>query len=265
MKRRHVCGVCMLVGWLAVTPVFAGVIKEDYRPATIFGITTTGVYDPSDAYNVAGVPWHVDLDPLRPTAVTLTETSADFILLQNVFPTATTGYQFVVSSATLPDNSLVVHTYDAQYGTVKEQGVIGADFHVEYVPPSGIHTNVHWIQIICDNHNITDNPGHGNLEYIVDSAAASPYYDYDAAADDTNFYDDPRRDDVDRKHWWYAELFLVTGPPAADITPATPAVVTLYNTGIKWGWTNVPEPATIVSLILSAIMLQTRRGRVRAA
>lgn len=47
------------------------------------------------------------------------------------------------------------------------------------------------------------------------------------------------RPDIDEKHDWYAELYLVQ--------ETAPKTVTIYN-GISWGWNNTFTPSSPISL-----------------
>jgi hypothetical protein len=105
--------------------------------------------------------------------------------------------------------------------------------------------SAHWVQVIADNYNITNNPGYGNAENIVDvgNGNTTPYYDVGGAANGTpaingslNFFDAPIRDNqanLNQSDWWLADLFLATGP-----ANNAPGRVTLYSDGIQYGWAN---------------------------
>jgi hypothetical protein len=108
--------------------------------------------------------------------------------------------------------------------------------------------------MVTTNHSSRSNPVHGNRFNGVDnpfSLNGAPYYDDGGAADSRNFLDNPWRVDAGLSHYWFAELYLVTGP-----APTTPGQVTIYN-GIKWGWKNstVPEPSTLVVFGLGTLGL----------
>lgn len=237
---------------LAVEVAGAGVIKEDYESWTLFGYTSSGLYDFRDDYVINGQNWYATLKPPRATEINNTigefwwDTLSDWA--------QGTGWTFQSSLHTLSDDSLVIHTYDVQ-GTAAR---VGAEIHVEYVPHGDDPTdNIHWIQVVRDNHNVTDNKGHGNAELVVDTnspGGRSPYYDDGFAANDRHFYDFPGRLDPDMEHCWEAELFLVSGP-AAD----SPGLVTIYRTGISWGWQNVPPPSTLALFACGLIAARRRR------
>ena len=107
-------------------------------------------------------------------------------------------------------------------------------------PQTGGDIELHWIQRVFDNHNITNNPGHGNLENVIDATIGKPFtdpgrlfYDFDVNfATPPLFVDFPGRVDPAQTHNWLAELYL------ASIDKNQPQTVTIYN-GVRWGWENV--------------------------
>ena len=224
------------VGAMLASVAVAGVVKEEYGSATVFGFTTSGLYDFADPYTISGVNWEARLSPARPTEINNTQGVNFFTTLSGW--AQGTNWTFASATNTLSENSLVVRTYDAQGTTAR----VGAEFHVEYVPHGNDPTdNIHWIQVVKDNHLLGQGGGHGVPELIVDTASPnrrSPYYDDGYAANGRHFYDFPGRIDPGNSHTWDAELFLVVGP-----APTTPGLVTIYRTGISWGWENTPAPA----------------------
>lgn len=259
-----------IVLWISVCMGLTGVVyaaspvKEDYKSATINfaqgSPVTSGVYDKTDPYSIGLDPWVANLVPARPVYV---RSSASFFNVLSAAFTGAQGWSFASAATELSNDSLVVRTYDVQ-GTAAR---VGAEFHVEYVPKGTDPTaNVHWIQVISDNHNVTNNPGHGNAENIVDTATTSPYYDSGFAATSREFYDFPGRTDANKSHNWDAILFLVTGPAIG-----TPGLVTFYG-GIQWGWENhpilaapVPEPETYAMLLAGLGLLGLARRRKQSA
>jgi hypothetical protein len=213
----------------------------DPQARTIFGHTTTGLYDLLDVYNTPRGWGIAYLDPLAPVNPLAREALYFnfFNVLNRQYPTVK-GWNFVGDPRRFSNNSLRVHTYDAE----GRPNLVGAIFDVEYRPAgTDPRNNMHWIQVVSDNNNITApnaaDRGPGKLENIVDVKAGKPYPYYDgggAAANSRNLYDFPKRPDVEFNNSWIAALFLVSGP-------TTPGRVTIYNdSGILWGWKNVFFP-----------------------
>ena len=166
-------------------------------------------------------------------------TDATFLdALKNEF-SAADGWSFTLANQALGDDSLIVHDYIA-HGTPR---LVGAEFMVEYKPTGAPPNNLHWIQVIKNNHK--DGGQHGAEEYKVDRGPGlSPYYDEIGISgfnDLTNptsffFYDFPRRSDGNMAHTWTAELYLVTGPERTRYG-ITPGPINILG-GIRWGWEN---------------------------
>lgn len=258
----------LLVGLVAIATTvgsaFGGPLTTSYQSATIdFAAgspVTSGVYDKTDLYMIGAQQWVASLLPVNP--IYLRGTAGNFFdVLSAAFPTSA-GWSYASAVNPLSDNSLVVRTYDVQ-GTA---GRVGAEFHVDYVPHGTDPTsNVHWIQVVTDNHNVTSDPGHGNAENVVDTnspGGRSPYYDDGFAATSTSFYDFPGRTDANKSHTWVADLFLVTGPAPGD----GPGLITFYG-GVEWGWENhpVPEPSSFALLGLGGLALGFNAYRRRHA
>lgn len=251
---RRLAIICSWIIAVSGSAVFAGVVKEDYKSRTVFGHTTLGDHKPQEKYKCTNPDMNCEAN-LVPAKVTYVRGSSTNYA--KVLGDAYAGWTFSSAVAELSDDSLVVHTYHV----VGSPTLVGAWIDLEYVPHGTDPTsNVHWIQVISDNHNITNNPGHGNLENIVDVASTNttdPYYDNGFAADGRNFLDFSRRNDGCDDHYWNAELHLVveTGPKEARI----------YG-GVLWGWENhcnpVPEPNSLAALAVGALGLTgLRRGR----
>ncbi len=160
------------------------------------GLETTGTHTPTETYS-DGV---ITLDPLHVTDQLTPSTNFMQVLLAE-YP-ASSGWSFVNSASELSDNSLVVRTYHA-FGATH---MVGAMIHIQFDPHSGDPTHsthdIHWIQVVTDNHNMTDNPGHGNPENTVDinegiNHHTTPYYDEGFTANAGQFGDRSDRWDGD--------------------------------------------------------------------
>ena len=218
---------------------------------------TTGLHDTEDLYVVGSESWRALLDPLQIEEVpgTGSPNAADFIaILTAAFPVSS-GWSYQSATSPLSDGSIRIRTYDVLGLPFR----LGAEIHVTYRPGTNDpKTDIHWIQVVWDNHNVTNNPGHGNDEQVVDTPSlnGAPYYDDGYAATfgpalagnqscaifegnlECDFYDFPFRVDGASSHGWKAVLFLVQGPLATAI----PGPITFLGPGIVWGWTNAPVP-----------------------
>lgn len=256
----RIVAACLGLALLVISaPSSAVPIKLDPRARTLPGlnVATSSVYDKSDDYKVDNNDWIVRLLPEQPTY--LRSPTANFAdVLAKAFPT-TKGWSYVSSAVELSNDSLLVHTYDAQYGsdivpdptTGKWSRIActlcqGAEFDIEYQPHgTDPLQNVHWIQVVTSEGRS-----------VVDGAAATPYYDLAGLADSRHFFDFPIRGGRTQQEW-DAELFLVSGPGAAD----GPGQITVYG-GLHWGWENhnrTPEPGTLL-LVGFAAWVGVRRG-----
>lgn len=247
--------VALVVGTAALCAagsVFAGPVQADYASRVSFGRTTAGVNRQTQAYTVGTDNWTANLVP--PTVSEINNTGGEFFFAQLAaeYPAAS-GWSFSSAVNTLSNNSLKIHTY----AVTGSAGFVGAEIDIEYVPGVGDPTaNIHWIQVVRDNHNVTGNPGHGNGELVVDqnNGRRSPYYDDGFAANSRNFYDFSGRNDGGATHLWQAELYLVVGPAAT-----APGPVTIYRTGMAWGWNNIPAPASSVVIGIAGLFAARRR------
>lgn len=256
MKNHFKRYLLIFAGTCAWISAQAQIVTTDYKSKSIFGFTTSGLYDPTDSYQVGGQDWVANLLPLQ---VTYRRAVSDNFLqvLSAAYP-GTSGWRYASAVNELAAGSLVVHTYDV-IGTPNK---VGAELHLEYIPAGADPTtNLHWIQVVTNNH--ANRQPHGTMANNVDNGASpggrSPYYDDGGAANGRDFYDFPFRSDGNQSHIWQAELFLVSGPP-----PGMTGLVTFYG-GVAWGWENhpVPEPSTIwftAGLIL-LVMIKTLRAR----
>ncbi|MBI4910822.1 MAG: hypothetical protein HY820_44830 [Acidobacteria bacterium] len=193
-----------------------------------------GFHQHNDPYTIGPNNWDVWLTPDPPEY--LRGASVNFANLMGATFKTSDGWSYQSAANELSDNSLIVRIYAARSGS----DLAGAEFLVEYAP--GFQDpllDVHWIQVITDNHAV--GAAHGTPENAVDYRyAGSPYYDHGGVATSTWFYDFPKRE-WDAAHTWTAELYLVTGPPVIEQPDGkyrpTPGAVTVLG-GIKWGWEN---------------------------
>ena len=238
LKARRRCAAAAL---LALSLSGCSVIRNDFGSETVFGRTTSGLYDATDTYVVNLLLCEARLAPEQVTAVPGT-TGNFFDVLSAQFPTGA-GWSYVSARRRLSRGTILVRTYDVQGSPTR----VGAELHVKYQPrradPS---TNIHWIQVITNNHDLKTNPGHGNPGNSVDipAAATTPYYDDGYAADSgtcspsCDFYDFPGRVDTARDHTWQAVTFIVQGPAVG----AGPGRITFLRPGFRWGWENSCTP-----------------------
>jgi PEP-CTERM motif len=178
------------------------------------------------------------------------------------------------------------------YGARNNGVVGGARLSVAFTAQPGqvLPANLHWVQIVTDNYNITGinganlnaPKGPGNQENVVDAIGVpSPYYD-DAFAKEfpsqkanavpPNFRDIPRRNEPTAANpviVWNGLLYLVSDPGTKKMT--------VYN-GVEWGWASffsangvfppIPEPSTWVIMLLgfglAGAALRGRRARLPA-
>ena len=238
-------------------------------------VTSTGVYQPISIWNMGGGNFDIAFTmPLVPVAVTYgPQTNNPPVNYQAVLNRPWGGYvgagaagqwTYAVAVNPLPAQSLDVTAYQV-YAGPNFVGIAGAaqangfssGFAVQApanLPgiPAG---TAHWVQVIADNFNISNNPGFGNPENILDNGGVnfgnvapmppvtSPYYDALGAADGTSFYDAPRRNNqanLAQSNWWIGDVFLATGsgPTGPGSRGQAPGTVILSNPGIQYGWGN---------------------------
>ena len=239
-----------------------------YQPVSIYYVGN-GVFDVAVAWPLLPVPVTVTAGQPLPnaapinlmTALNASNKNARFPGFGGKYGGAGDGWMFA-AGANLAAATLNVTAYQVTAGGPKIVGIAGSapggdqnapanavslGFGVQVAnaptPPMG--TSLHWVQVVADNYPATGAPGnqvYGNMEDVVDinSSNKTPYYDQGggeiATANTLNFFDAPQRDnasEVNQSDWWLAQLFLAYGP--ANNMPGT---VTLYNTGVEWGWAN---------------------------
>ncbi|MBV8684316.1 MAG: hypothetical protein JO111_15675 [Caulobacteraceae bacterium] len=219
--------------------------------------TSSARYQPISIWNMGGGNFDIAFTlPLLPAAVTY-PTNAAPINFRNtinaanapwgVYGGAAAGWTFVNGGA-LPNGALTI-TADQVYAGPGYVGIYykgnTRGFAVKVNSPMGMPVgNYHWVQVLADNFNITTNPGYGNLENVLDvgNNVTTPYYDTGGAANASAFYDLSSRTNpgvLTQNDWWIADLFLATGPGAPRMNGVPPGQVTLYNTGIQYGWANL--------------------------
>jgi hypothetical protein len=244
---RPLAGLLLAAAVAAPSAWAAGPLTESYAAATVEGNATSGVYDAQDTYTIGAVNWEANLLPVK--AVYLqTMSLGDFDVLKAAFPIAN-GRTYQSSVNALSAGSLIVRTYDV-IGTPAK---VGAALHVEYAPAgTDPTTNIHWIQVVSNNHKLGE--VHGTADFKVDNlSGATPYYDILGAANSRNFYDFPFRTDGGEAHSWSAELLLVQGPTDGKGN-------ILFLGGLSWGWENhalaaVPEPQAAVLMLIGLALL----------
>jgi hypothetical protein len=237
-----------------------------YQPVSIYYVGK-GVFDIAVAWPLLPVPVTVTAGQPLPnaapinlmTALNASNKNAEFPGFGGKYGGKGAGWTFA-AGPNLAAGTLNVTAYQVTAGGPKTVGIAGSvgggdqnapaktaslGFGVQVAnaptPPKG--SALHWVQVVADNYPATGAPGnqvYGKMEDVVDinSTNTTPYYDQGggevATANTLNFFDAPQRDNASepaQSDWWLAQLFLAYGP-------ATPGQVTLYNTGVEWGWAN---------------------------
>lgn len=262
----HILRKLLFVGPLFLIP------PPSYGTFVVTDPGMTGTYLDHQDYTFADLSGRTTLDPL----VVLPPGGSDGFLaeLNHEFGQdgiVDPGWTFSAGDD-LTNSKFVITDYVA-FGTAAQ---VGAAIALDYEPggsdPSQTDDPVldgqrefHWIQWIVDNHNITNNPGHGHFEDIIDTNAGTgvPFYDtvnplYTPFARPPHFGDGPVRKDPWQEHDWHAEVYLVS-----HIHGENSKSVTIYN-GVAWGWQNriVPEPSGMVLLSFAGFFVVAyARGR----
>jgi PEP-CTERM motif len=239
-----------------------------YGPVAIYNLGG-GQFDIAVAWPLLPVPVTVTAGQPLPntmpinlmTALNASNKNAQFPGFGGKYGGAGAGWSFV-AGPNLAAGTLNVTAYQVTAGGPKIVGIAGSGgagdqnapantvslgfgVQVANAPTPPANTTLHWVQVVADNYPATGAPGnqvYGKTENVVDinSSNKTPYYDQGggeiATANTLNFFDAPQRDnasEVNQSDWWLAQLFLAYGP-----VNNAPGQVTLYNTGVEWGWAN---------------------------
>jgi len=160
------------------------------------------------------------------------------------------------------------------YSAIATKSKVGGTLTFFYAPGAGDpvqskepardgQIELHWIQRVVDNHNITDKPGHGNAEDTIDfvKGGKTPFYDISQKFDSRPviFQDGSDRPDPNQDHDFTFELYL-----ASHIHGDKSKEITIYD-GITWGWSDrvvkTPEPSTLIVALAALALAGTRFGR----
>lgn len=280
----------------------AQVVVENYPNAPVVfngGLTgpklgphnsSAGNYNPISYFTVAGKVWSVSLNPLHPADQANPTTNWTTVLNgQNANVTTPAGpknytygqlYDFPIANSvpvdySLSNGALNVRTY-ATFASPADD-LFGIDFHVQYnptVPPdSPAGANIHWIQVLKNNWNLSGAPGTPDNKVDVAANLANPYYDTQGLSDSTFLFDEPRRNISDLVGYVGApitfdfETFLVKEVAAPvynpDGTINTKGKVQVYD-GVRYGFiAQTPEPGSVMLFIAvassGAVVFRKRR------
>jgi hypothetical protein len=268
--------VCLAPAAQSTTFVVPGRAPDGTIVPRIGRVSSTATYQPISIWNMGGGNFDVAFTfPLVPVAVTFpADTNGPPINFRTVLgrpwggyigtPVAPVTWTYASFADALPNEALNVTAYQVYAGPnyvgirsdpTRNGFTSGFAVQAPENPPGIAPGTAHWVQVIADNYNISNNPGFGNPENILDNGGVnfggggamppvtSPYYDAVGAAGATSFYDAPRRDNqanLNQSNWWLADLFLATGPgPTGQLSRgAAPGTVTFENPGIQYGWGN---------------------------
>jgi hypothetical protein len=283
-------------------PLSAQVVTETYDGGMLMkgALTRTSEYRAQTSFSANGFNYSVILNPLHP--IFQDDPTANYMSILNGQNTNPTGmkvlkfgdvWDFPIMTEMGPDYSLSKGAIEVRRYTAEATGGgFGLDFWVDYHPMgadpnqrTGNVGDMHWIQVINDNWNISDpnmaNRGPGKPEMIVDVDVdppdTAPYYDggnHPGAADNTYFFDGPRRPQSQvngQGYFWNAELFVakeVLRPTfTADGSVMTKGKIQIYD-GVRYGFIAItPELSPSVHLLLlgSGFFIFVRLRRIRSA
>ena len=255
--------------------------------------SSAGNYNAISYFNVGGKDWSVSLLPLHPTdQPNPTANWTNILNGQSATVTTPAGpknytygqlYDFPTANGvpvdyTLSNGALNVRTY-ATFANIPND-LFGIDFHVQYnptVPPdSPSAPNIHWIQTLNDNWNLSGAPGTLDKKVDVPAGQADPYYDTQGVADSTFLFDEPRRNISGLAGYsgppivFNFETFLVKEVAVPTYNPDgtinTKGKVQVYD-GVNYGFiAQTPEPGSVALFItLTGSGLVIFRKRRRAA
>jgi hypothetical protein len=221
-------------------------------------VNSAGVYQPVAVEKVGAGVYDVAFTlPLTPVPVTYPAGAnvppVDYLATLETPYGAYVGtgagkWSYALAANPLPNGALTVTAYQVTAGP--NNVGISADLKTNTIGFAVAVSNAddmpigpyHWLQVIADNYNITYNPGYGNAENVLDNGGfATPYYDAVGISTASSFFDAPSRPNAataNESDWWIADLFLATGPGTTGAQNAGPGQVTLFNTGIQYGWAN---------------------------
>jgi hypothetical protein len=243
-------------------------------PPLVRKVTSTARFQPISVWNMGGGNFDVAFTfPLVPVAVTYgPQTNGPPVNFSTVLNNPWGAYvgtgapgqwNYAIAANPLPNQALEVTAYqvyagpnyvgirmDQQANGFSSGFAVLAPANLPNIPPG----TGHWVQAVATNFPISGpRVGFGNVTSYLDNGGVnaanmatgvtSPYYDASYAADGTNFYDAPRRNNqanLNQSNWWIADLFLASGPGATGPTSrnAAPGAVILNNPGVQWGWGN---------------------------
>jgi hypothetical protein len=261
-----------------------------YQPVSIYNLGG-GQFDIAVAWPLLPVPVTVTAGQPLPntmpinlmTALNASNKNAQFPGFGGKYGGAGAGWMFA-AGPNLAAGTLNVTAYQVTAGGPKIVGIAGSagggdqnapantvslgfGVQVANAPTPPANTTLHWVQVVADNYPATGAPSnqvYGNMEDVVDinSTNTTPYYDQGGGeiptANTLNFFDAPQRDnaDLDQSNWWLAQLFLAYGP-----SNNKPGTVTLYNTGVEWGWANfhinVAGAVNVINALRNAFAFDT--------
>lgn len=228
--------------WVYAIPIKIDPAARDWRHPNGVVQSTTGQHDPADVYRTAngwGICYTLPQHPVP--AERLPSIVANFHTVLASSPSKA-GWTVRTDDRAITDDTFLIRTYDAQGSA----GSVGADFDVAYRPSEAQGSVdptilIHWIQVVTNNHKLDGAHGQDDNKVDVTTGQNDPFYDTAGLANARDFFDAPRRGDVEEDHLWRGVLMLATGIPKQNGDPG--GEIILYpKTAIFWGWANVFYP-----------------------